>query len=292
MQRDEKGKFLKVYEIDETFFKSVEREEQAYVLGFLYADGCNHIHKSDRCVSFTQLEQDKDILDKIRVAMKFTNPNYCKEVQKQNNKVKYTLNVYNRIISEDAERLGVVSNKSLVLQFPTFIPEDLMRHFIRGYFDGDGCIWEGKPKIDSKNRFIHNMKFTFTGCYSFINSLQDYLVEHLGFKKTKLNFSKAKNPNNTTSENVCTMEYSGRKQIEKFYHYLYNGSTIYGNRKKLKFENIFCADSKKLLFETRLTAGTPEMVISNQASFTEEGSSTIPEMEVESSDSKCLAPNE
>lgn len=54
----------------------------------------------------------------------------------------------------------------------------------------------------------------------------------------------------------------------------------------------FCADSKKLLFETRLTAGTPEMVISNQASFTEEGSSTIPEMEVESSDSKCLAPNE
>lgn len=54
----------------------------------------------------------------------------------------------------------------------------------------------------------------------------------------------------------------------------------------------FCADSKKLLFETRLTAGTPEMVISNQASFTEEGSSTIPEMEVESSDSKYLAPNE
>lgn len=292
MQRDEKGKFLKVHEIDETFFKSIEREEQAYVLGFLYADGCNYIHKSDRCVSFTQLEQDKDILDKIRIAMKFTNPNYCKEVQKTNNKISYTLNIYNRIISEDAEILGVVSNKSLVLQFPTFIPEDLMRHFIRGYFDGDGCIWEGKPKIDSKNRFIHNMKFTFTGCYSFINSLQDYLVEHLGFKKTKLNFSKAKNPNNNTSENVCTMEYSGRKQIEKFYHYLYDGSTIYGNRKKLKFENIFCADSKKLLFETRLTAGTPEMVISNQASFTEEGSSTIPEMEVESSDSKYLAPNE
>lgn len=67
-----------------------------------------------------------------------------------------------------------------------------------------------------KNRFIHNVKFTFTGCYTFINSLQDYLVEHLGFRKTKLNYSKAKNPNNNTSENVCTMEYSGKKQIENY----------------------------------------------------------------------------
>ena len=55
--------------------------------------------------------------------------------------------------------------------------------------------------------------------------------------------------------------------------------------------NTICANNKKLLFETRLTAGTPEMVISNQATDLNsvEGSSTIPEMEVESSDSKCLA---
>ena len=33
------------------------------------------------------------------------------------------------------------------------------------------------------------------------------------------------------------------------------------------------------------------MVISSQAEINSEGSSTIPEMEVESSDSKCPAPN-
>lgn len=81
------------------------------------------------------------------------------------------------------------------------------------------------------------------------------------------------------------------KTIKKIYDFMYNNASIYGIRKKTKFENIFCADSKKLLFETRLTAGKPEMVISNQASAKEEGSSTIPEMGVESSDSKCLALN-
>jgi hypothetical protein len=67
----------------------------------------------------------------------------------------------------------------------------------------------------------------------------------------------------------------------------------WGFKSLIIFKSIICANNKKLLFETRLTAGTPEMVISNQATDLNsvEGSSTIPEMEVESSDSKCLALN-
>ena len=264
--RNEEGKFSKQYEIDETFFQSINKEAQAYILGFIYADGCNQIYDNTRYISITQLEQDRDILDKIKNAMNFTNPNYVTEIQKSNGKVKYKMQIYSRILSEDLENLGVIANKSLILQFPTSISDELMPHFIRGYFDGDGCVWEGKPKIDSKNRFIHNVKFTFTGNFDFIDKLQDYLVKKLGFRKTKLNFSKAKNPNNSTGEHVCTMEYSGKKQLELFYNYIYDNASIYGNRKKEKFENIICANNKKLLFETRLTAGTPEMVISNQDS--------------------------
>ena len=65
----------------------------------------------------------------------------------------------------------------------------------------------------------------------------------------------------------------------------------WGFKSLIIFKSIICANNKKLLFETRLTAGTPEMVISNQATDLNsvEGSSTIPEMEVELSDSKCLA---
>lgn len=73
---------------------------------------------------------------------------------------------------------------------------------------------------------------------------------------------------------------------------MYSNSPIWCEEKKLKFEKIFCASEEKSSEDTSLIAETPEMVISSEASSIEERSSTIPEMGVESSDSKCEAPNE
>ena len=113
---------------------------------------------------------------------------------------------------------------------------------------------------EMREKLVHNVKFTFTGCFDFINELQNYLIEKLNLKKTKLNFSKAKE-----TKHICTMEYSGRRQVKKLYDFMYKDVTIFGNRKKLKFENINCALDKKLSSETELIAGKPEMVISSQA---------------------------
>ena len=268
-QNKETGKFEREYQINEKFFETIDSEEKAYVLGFLYADGCNFISKNgQKSIIACQLEQDKDILEKITSAMQSTYPLHT-EIQKENNKVKYIFRVYSNQLSDDLYKYGVVYKKSLTLVFPDlriFKSEDLVKHFIRGIFDGDGCIWMGKPKYreytDKKTGKIYNKlslgtKFTFTGNINFIKPLQDYLVSKIGLSKTKLNFSKAKNPNNTTSEGVCTMEYSGRGNIKKLYDYMYTDATIYGNRKKSKFEEIFCADSKKLLSETELIAENP-----------------------------------
>ena len=89
------------------------------------------------------------------------------------------------------------------------------------------------------------------------------------------------------------MEYSGRKQMRNLYEFMYNKSLIFCDEKKKKFEEIFCALDEKSSKDTSLIAGIPEMAISSQASCNnqEEGSSTIPEMGVESSDSKCEALN-
>jgi hypothetical protein len=219
-------------------------------------------------------------------------------IQKTNGKKKYRLAIVSNKMSKDLSNLGAIPNKSLILEFPKNIPDELMCHFIRGYFDGDGCIWNGKPKRmivknerkpgEFREKLVHNVKFNFTGNPKFINDLQDYLINKLGFKKTKLNFSgKAK------SGTHCTMEYSGRKQTKKLFDYMYSNANIYGIRKYNKFLEIFCASGEKSSEDTSLIAGTPEMVISSQASdnISAEGSSTIPEMGVESSDSKCEAPN-
>lgn len=287
-----------MHKFNRNFFKNVSTEKQAYVLGFVYADGYNSLTQ----LSFSQLSQDKDILEKIITCMEADNT-ISYHIQ-PNGKEICKLAFSSRELCKDLTSLGAIQNKSLVLQFPDYLPDNLLPHFIRGYFDGDGCVWNGKRKkmivkdpkrkTGYRERVVHNVKFTFTGVESFIIPLQKYLVEKvIVAKETKLNYSKAKNSNTSTKENVCTMEYSGRKQLKNLYNFMYSNATVYGNRKKLKFEEIFCALDEKSSKDTSLIAGTPEMAISSQASCNnqEEGSSTIPEMGVESSDSKCEALN-
>lgn len=281
------------YKVNENYFEDINSHEKAYILGFIYADGYN----GEDTLELAQNMEREDVLIHIKKALetdqeiKYYVPN------------KGTLNIYSKKICSDLANLGAIRNKSLVLQFPTFLPEDLMCSFILGYFDGDGCVWDGKRKKmtvkddrhpgQTRERIVHNVKFTFTGNYDFINALQDYLIsKNIVNKKTKLNFSKAKNTTNNTTDKVCTMEYSGRKQMAKLYEFMYSKSPIYCQEKKLKFDKIFCALDEKSSIETVLTEETAEMPIVNQASIIEEGSSTIPEMGVESSDSKYTAPNE
>jgi hypothetical protein len=174
---------------------------------------------------------------------------------------------------EDLNHLGGIRGKSLILKFPKYISKELIPHFIRGYFDGDGCVWNGqrkkmivkdpKRKTGYRERIVHNVKVTFTGCKLFINDLQDILVSELGFKKTKLNLSKAKDKQECA---WCTMEYSGRSQLKKLFDFMYKNATIYGYRKYNKFKEIFCALDERSSIETVLTEETAEMPIVNQVS--------------------------
>lgn len=283
----------KKYDFNENYFNKLKTHEQAYILGFIYADGYN----SNSRLELSQKEERIDILEKINRALKSNIP------IKSYSPGTYRLSFNSIKLCSDLTKLGAVKNKSLTLIFPDFIPDRLMSSFILGYFDGDGYIWNGKRKKmivkDSsrkegfRERIVHNVKFTFTGCVSFIDPLQKYLIK-IGIvkRKTKLNYSKAKNPNTPTCDKVCTMEYSGRKQIKNLYEYMYSKAPIWCNEKKLKFEEIFCASDEKSSVETALTEETAEMPIVNQAPNIGEGSSTIPEMGVGSSGPKYAAPNE
>ena len=233
------------YHFNENYFNELKTHEQAYILGFIYADGYN---RGD-CLELDQIGERIDILEKINKALNSEYPirSYSPNL--------YRLTFNSVQLCSDLTKLGAVKNKSLVLKFPNFIPDELMSSFILGYFDGDGCVWNGKRKKmlvknekkpgEMRERIVHNVKFTFTGNSDFISSLQDFLVKKgIVKKKTKLNYSKANNPNTPTCDKVCTMEYSGRIQMRNLYEYMYKYSPIWCKEKKLKFEEIFCAFKK------------------------------------------------
>ena len=228
--------------INETVFNEINDEKSAYFLGLIYADGNLSKDKiwNSWKLSICQSEKDLDIIYKFKSFLE-TNKKIYENVYKE--KKYYLISVNSENICLNLIKYGVNENKSLILTFPNFIDDNLMPHFIRGYFDGDGSVWEGKRKKmtvkkenrpgETRERIVHNVKFNFTGSNTFIPYLQEYLIKHIGLSKTKLNYSKSKE-----EHKHCSMEYSGRKNMLKLYEYMYNSATIYGERKKIKFENI------------------------------------------------------
>ena len=133
------------------------------------------------------------------------------------------LSINNKNIVSDLINDGVVYNKSNILKFPEYdiVPNHLIRHFIRGYFDGDGSVYNGNSGIC----------VSFEGTQSFLNSLLDVLKDVTG---TKSSVYKYKNKDH------YSIKIGGRNQVKSFYNFIYNNATIFLGRKKMVFEdNLF-----------------------------------------------------
>ena len=71
--------------INEKYFETVETEKQAYILGFIYSDGCVQELPTTSALTFSQLEQDVDILYKIKEELQSDYPMF-NSIQKLNKK--------------------------------------------------------------------------------------------------------------------------------------------------------------------------------------------------------------
>lgn len=204
----------KRYQIDEHYFDEIDTPNKAYILGLLYADGNNSKQGS---ISISLQEQDKSILEKINHELKYTKEltfiNYKKKSEKWSNQ--YQLRISNKYMSKQLSKLGVIPNKSLTLQFPDWLDKKYYSHFIRGYFDGDGCI---PKKVSEKH-------LSMIGTENFCKVVK-YILE------SELNIHSSISLCHGNS-NVSTraLYISGKLQTEKFLDYIYKGSELYIERK-------------------------------------------------------------
>lgn len=201
------------YHYKDNIFNKIDSEEKAYWLGYLYADGYNS--QVENYISFTQVEQDKEMVYKFKKFLESNAPIQFRAKPKQNEKWQdvYTLKVTSKQISQDLAKIGCVQAKSLILKYPTILSDDLHKHFIRGYFDGDGSVQVNRWEI--------------VGTYSFLDSVRDIFHKDLELNKTKI-YEREGNK-------VVTLIYGGRLILEKIYSYLYDKATIFSPRKKENF---------------------------------------------------------
>lgn len=116
-----------------TNFEKIDNEEKAYWLGFLYADGS--VGSKEDKIELGLAEKDLKHIEKFRNFIGIQN-----KISYRENTSSYRYSFRSAKCKQDLISKGCVPKKSLILDFPTEgqVSKDLIRHFIRGYFDGDG----------------------------------------------------------------------------------------------------------------------------------------------------------
>lgn len=203
------------------FFEKIDTEEKAYILGFVYADGC--ISKNTFSIKLSI--KDEDFLINIKNTLK-SEHKIIHTINKNGwgiGNESCSLSIVSKKMVNDLLNDGVFYNKSNILEFPSssIVPENLLHHFIRGYFDGDGSVYKATYAVGA----------SFEGTKMFLDKLMNVLHEKIG---TNSSVQKYKN-----KEHYC-IKIGGANLMKKFYNYLYNDAHIYLDRKKKVFEeNLF-----------------------------------------------------
>ncbi len=160
-------------ELNHDFFKKWS-PEMAYVLGFFAADGS--MLKNRRGGKFIEFNiTDRTVLHRIR-ATTGSNHKITKRPSR-NSKWKdiYRIQIGSQEWFADLTHLGFTQHKSNTLRFPK-VPKKYLGDFIRGYFDGDGCIYFNKLKYADRKykRWVMLSLFT-SGSKDFLETLHDIL---------------------------------------------------------------------------------------------------------------------
>ena len=215
---------------NEKFFKQWSAE-MAYVLGLIYTDGNLSFNTSESgyklgILSFGQ--KYKELVEK------FLNLIECdakirfrkrREFKTTTAGELYYFSIGNNDLAVDLIKLGITPNKSLDMKFPE-IPNEYLRHFVRGFFDGDGSVYlEYGKSIRVK---------LLSGSKEFIKTLNNLLVDE-GLSNR---FISGGSP---STQSAYFIRYNTDEDAMNFYNFIYRdvSEAMYYLRKKKIFQKYF-----------------------------------------------------
>ncbi len=216
-----KGRIGNKYQFNEDYFNKINTPNKAYFLGLIVTDGS--IHKNRNTLTINLQKKDKHILELLSKEVQIQKPLQFVKNNHPNRQDSYVFEINSPKIKKDLKKIGINPQKTLTTKFANnkIVPENLMRHYVRGVFDGDGSISpQGRIIITS-------------GSKKFISEFDKYIEVRL-----KLDSYIRKR-----SKNNYNIEYRSGKNKERtkiFYNYFYkNVKECFLIRKKNIFDNIF-----------------------------------------------------
>ena len=217
--KENKRIYNRKYTLDTDYFKNINTEDKAYILGFIVADG--YISEDRLCISLAI--KDIDILYKIRKCFKSNQKfRYCNRPNPYNkNKIcrMVILQISSREFVKPLLKMALHINKTYTLDknILKFVPKYLMRHFLRGYFDGDGNVCYGI-------KYSSGIKYNINICGNMNFLLNSFQIYFPSKNKNKIYYDKK-------SKQMCVWKLSSKNNVEKFLNYIYHNSNIFLQRK-------------------------------------------------------------
>lgn len=206
--------------LNDNYFECINSEKRAYYLGLLFADGHVNKYENKNTIFISLKKQDSYLVEDFKKEIEADNQINERVFPKNPTwETQRYFTVSSKKMKEDLIRYGCTPQKSLTAIFPKIDPEFIW-HFIRGYFDGDGCIMAYHR---SDRRGLMKSIIICVSEY-FGSALKDLLMEQFQI----VSYVRKQG-------NIYNLTINRQDHIIKFRDLMYNNSSIWMERKRNKF---------------------------------------------------------
>lgn len=198
------------YTLNENYFNTIDNENKAYILGFIYADGS--VSTKGYYLTISLSLKDISILEFIKREISFGGPiaryivndrEYCR------------ITVSSKTIKDDLVRYGIVPNKTYSSSSLPLCPDKYYKNMILGFFDGDGCIYK------SNNEYM----LAFASNKYVLLQIKEWLL------KNDIRTANIRHRYSTDNIFACMLEMHGGINIENVGRLLYDTTSFRLSRK-------------------------------------------------------------
>lgn len=199
------------------YFENIDTELKAYFLGLIMADGCVLDSNKGKTISFGLKLSDRYLIDEFAKEIGFNGKLYVESSDKKSTRSFGSTDgfVSIRFVSDkmfnDLGKYGIVPRKTGKEYISSNIPKEMLPHFIRGCFDGDGSAFVSSGYF----------RISYYGSRQICQDILDIMQFN----------SKIYDKKSVSFFSIQKKEY-----VKKFYDYIYKDATVYMHRKRGLFE--------------------------------------------------------
>ena len=203
---------------DESIYNNGFNYFNTYVFGLILSDGCLSYCKHSKRLRITLTLNDFDVIKKIHDI--WTPKKSIYKYKKSNSIVSN-----NSFDIKFLMKYGLTERKSSTVKMPN-IPKKYFGSFLRGIFDGDGCVYINKTFYNNKMFLYVNCSIT-SGSLIFLEQLnkileQDYKIQSKIYKDSR--------------SECWNLRIRAKEYVEKFFNLIYQDDGLCLLRKKEKFK--------------------------------------------------------